>query len=178
MSALNPIIVGAAVLASVISGAANAATPTDAFCENSPFVPFGQLIRDAKAYEGKRVQTYGVLRSDAKEYTSIMENETSTVYAMVDGDAISQAYADKHQLPSRNNRADFLADYRDKLRAARGKNAVLDMSQLGNYRQEVLMCGRISKANRGYRFFSDDAVLKKSYLLRGRRRTRGARPTR
>jgi hypothetical protein len=138
---------------------------SDAFCDNSPFVPFNRLLAEASAYEGKRVQTYVVLRTDAKEYALIRQDENSRGGALVEGDSISEAYARSHHLRDRSPRSELLADLWAKLKIARGEGAALDMAQLANYRQELLMCGRIFKSGRGYNFAADDSVLKKSYLL-------------
>src|SRR5258708_1490114 len=148
------------LLAVLATGRAEAGT----FCDGAPFVSFSRVVREASAFVGKRFQTRGVIRTDAKEFTLITQDDATKHGLRVEGDAEAEAYARRHAL-SVDPTFDVLADLASKLRRKGMNQATPDMSEIVNYRQLRLLCGRVVSGSSGLVFVIDDSVLERSYLL-------------
>ena len=140
-----------------------------AFCDDAPFVDFDRVTQQASALIGKRVQTRGVLRTDAKEFTLITPNDSLNRGLRVENDADAEAYAQRHSLAV-DPTFDVLADLASKLGVKDGSKGTLDLSEIVNYRQVRLLCGRVMRGSSGLVFAIDDSRLEKSYLLRHKKR--------
>jgi hypothetical protein len=156
-----------AVLAFLSAGVANAG----AFCDSASFVAFDELVRQKERFLNVRVQTHGVLRTDAKESTLITQGESAKRGLRVESDAAAESYAREHALPA-DPTFNVVADFVSKLRLRDGDKAPVDMSKIVQYRQQRLLCGRVIKGSSGYVFAIDDSVLERTYLLPDRHRKR------
>jgi len=133
------------------------------FCGNARFMPLDELLADKGKNIGLRVKTRAILQTDLKEYSSLRQSEHSVSSILV-GDDETAIYRQRHSSnPESLSAYNISADYFSKLHALRIDGN--DMSQLVNYRQELLLCGRLIKEGKRYSFAIDDSILEESYLI-------------
>lgn len=134
------------------------------FCGESPFIPFEDLLGLDSTYLGKRIKTRGILRVGGKEYVLITATDKSKRGILLSSDRQSEVYASTNFLYSSRG-VSFVDDCLSLLRGSKGARTPLDRTYISNYRQRVLLCGRIEKEKAGIVFELDDSVRENSYIL-------------
>lgn len=136
----------------------------ESFCGTAPYVPFDQIVRDKALMIGQRVRTHVVVTTDAKEYTLYRENEHSLSGLLEATDDESDRYA-RANAPSQRIAVNVREDLLRKLREAEGDNFQPDLTMIRYYRQDMALCGRVTKDDGAFRFAVDDGILERTYLL-------------
>jgi hypothetical protein len=136
----------------------------ESFCGTAPYVPFDQVVQDKALMIGRRVRTHVVVTTDAKEYTLYRENERSLSGLLETTDDESLIYA-RANAPSQSTGVNVREDLLRKLQEAEGDNFKPDLTMIRYYRQDMALCGRVTKDDSGFRFAVDDGILERTYLL-------------
>jgi hypothetical protein len=134
------------------------------FCNNASLVPMDQIAADKDMYLNKRVRSHAVLRTDAKEFSLLKQDETTHFGLRTITDDESVSYSNGLS-PQKKQSFNTKGDFFEKLREMEGRAYRPDMTKIIYYRQDVLVCGRLVKSDKEYYFAIDDMVIEKTYLL-------------
>lgn len=137
---------------------------TNSFCERSEFVAIENLIKNKAAYLGRRIKTRGIVRTDGKEYSIITKDDNIKYAILMSSDRISEVYASSHSLYM-SHYVNYIDDFFAKLHQLKGMRAPRKFDRIMDYRQKLLVCGRIIKQNGIFKLSIDDSIREGSYIL-------------
>jgi hypothetical protein len=134
------------------------------FCSGSVSVEVNEIIRNAEVYKGKRIETLGILLTDAKEFTLLKQVEKSKngiLIAQENAETLGASSSGMLEVEDSDYMEDFARLYHQRV----GMSAPLDLSKIAYYRQSVRLCGRVVAGARGWRFAIDRSKRLDSFLL-------------